>query len=76
MSGPTQLVITLTGGAGTVTISIPAALQSLDSTTPGASQTGFSSTDQLVRAIFRANGFFDGVGTWYPLYQVQKITSQ
>jgi hypothetical protein len=76
MSGPTQLVVTLTGGAGTVTISIPAALQSLDSSVPGSVQTGFNSVDQLVRAIFRANGFFDGVGTWYPLYQVSQITSQ
>lgn len=76
MIGPTQLVVTLTGGAGTVVIPIPAALQTLDSTSPGASETGFSSADQLVRSIFRAQVFTDGAGNWYPTFQIQKIVAQ
>jgi hypothetical protein len=82
MASPTQLNVVITQNAsGTVTTStvaipIPAALQALDSTTPGASQTGYSSVDQLVRNIFRNNGFTDGAGNWYPREVIQKITAQ
>jgi len=75
MASPTQLIITLTGGAGTVTIAIPAALQNLDATTPGATPTGFSAVSELVRGIFRAGCFFDGNKTWYPVSQIASITS-
>jgi hypothetical protein len=78
----TQLNVTITQNnsgtvtTSTVTVAIPASLQSLDSTAQGATQTGYSAVDQMVRDIFRANGFSDGNGNWYPLYVVQKITSQ
>jgi hypothetical protein len=75
-SGPTTLIITLTGGAGTVTIAIPQALQNLDATAPGAVPTGFSSADQLIRAIFRAGVFFDGSKTWYAASQIASIQAQ
>ncbi len=82
MSAPVQLNIVITQNASgivttsTVVIPIPAALQTLDSTTPGAAQTGYSSVDQLVRAIFRAGGFTDNQGNWYPRDVIQKITAQ
>jgi hypothetical protein len=89
MSSPTQLNIVITQNAsGTVTTStvvipIPAALQALDSTTPGASQTGYSAVDQLIRNIFRAGVFSAQIVTpgtgvvvnnWYPTSVIQTIT--
>jgi hypothetical protein len=77
MASPTQLNITLTTtGNPVITIAIPSALQSLDSTAPGAVQTGYSAVDQVVRAIFRAGVFFDGSKTWYSATQIQSITYQ
>lgn len=83
MPGPVQLNITITqNAAGTITsptivVPIPAALQSLDSggaQGQAAQQTGYSSVDQLVRAIFRAHCFTDGQGNWYSAFLIQKIT--
>jgi hypothetical protein len=75
MSAPTQLNITLTTtGNPVITIAIPAALQSLDSSAPGATQTGFNSVDQLVRSIFRAGVFYDGKSTWYSTSVIQSVT--
>lgn len=85
MASPTQLNVVITqNNAGTVTsptivVPIPAGLQTLDS---GASsgqgvasgQTGYSSVDQVIRNIFRAGVFTDGLGNWYPAYLIQKIT--
>jgi hypothetical protein len=98
---PTQLnisVITNAGGAtggtltaATVTVPIPAALQSLDSgnssgsgqvsqlnTTTGiwsTGQTGFSSVDETIRAIFKAGCFFvPSTNTWYASSSIQSIT--
>ena len=86
MASPSQLNITVIQNAGganggtltasTVVVPIPTALQTLDSTTPGSSQTGYSAVDQLVRNIFRAHGFTDNAGTWYPISVIQKITAQ
>jgi hypothetical protein len=86
MNAPSQLNISVAiNNSGTVTtstvvIAIPTALQTLDS---GASagqgqasgQTGYSSVDQLVRAIFRAGVFTDGAGKWYSANTIQTITS-
>jgi hypothetical protein len=75
--GPSQLVIiSVTGGFGTVNIPIPTALQTLDSTVPGSTQQGISSVDQLIRSIFRAGVFTDGQGKWYSAYQIATITAQ
>jgi hypothetical protein len=77
---PQNLVITLTGSAGTVTIPIAPALIALDSQNSGGSgqasqQTGFSSTDIAVRNILRAGGFFcPSTGVWYPVSQIENIT--
>lgn len=79
MAAPTKLLITLTtAGNPTITIAIPAALQTLDSVSNqnASAQTGFSAVDQLVRAICRAGVFYDGVSTWYPVSVIQSITSQ
>jgi hypothetical protein len=87
MSAPVQLnitVITNAGGAsgGTLTSSvlvvpIPSALQTLDSTVQGSTQTGFSAVDELVRAIFRAGVFYvASTGTWYSTDCIQSITAQ
>jgi hypothetical protein len=67
MSAPSILTITFTDST-TVTIPIPQALQSLDSS--GAA----SSVDQLVRSIFRAGVFTDGK-TWYSAYTVKTIVA-
>ncbi len=81
-SGPTQLnVVVTTNNAGTFTtttisIPIPAALQNLDSTTPGATQSGFSSVSELVRSILRQGGFTDNKGSWWPSTVIQSITAQ
>lgn len=75
MSGPTTLTVTLVGGAGTVVLSIPQILQSLDSTISGSPQTGYSSADTLIRSFFRAQVFTDGQGNWYPTNQIQKIVA-
>ena len=74
MAGPSQLTITLVAG-GSFVVSIPAALQGLDSTTPGATQTGFSSADIAVRNIFRAGGATDLAGNWYPAAAISKIVA-
>lgn len=84
MASPTKLLITVlqynasTGAITTtvINISIPVALQSLDSTTPGSTQTGYSAVDQLVRAIFRAGVFTDNAGNWYPSNMIVSITAQ
>jgi hypothetical protein len=82
VASPIQLNIVVTQNAsGTVTTStivipVPAALQALDSTTPGSSQTGYSAADQLIRNIFRAGVFTDNQGNWYPTEVIQKITAQ
>jgi len=78
---PSQLNVTITQNnsgtvtTSTITVAIPASLQGLDSTGQGASQTGYSAVNQMVRDIFAANGFTDGAGNWYPLFVVQKITA-
>jgi hypothetical protein len=87
---PTQLnitVITNAGGADggtvtatTLTVPIPAALQTLDSGNSSGSgvasgQTGYSSVDQLVRGIFRAGVFFvASTNTWYNASTIQSVT--
>ena len=82
MASPVQLNIVITqNNAGTVTsptvvISIPAALQALDSGQLASGQTGHSAVDELVRAIFRAGVFTDGAGNWYSTTLIQKIISQ
>ena len=82
MSSPTQLniVVSTSNGAtvttSTVNVSIPAALQSLDATSQGATPTGYSAVDQLVRAIFRAGCFTDGKGNWWNANAIQTITAQ
>jgi hypothetical protein len=82
MPGPTQLNVTIIqNNAGTITTSvvvvpIPPGLQTLDSTTPGSTQQGYSSVDQAIRNIFRAGVFTDGQGHWYPVYVIQSITAQ
>jgi hypothetical protein len=77
VASPTQLVIvSVTGGFGTVAIPIPSGLQALDSSTPGSSPTGYNSVSELVRSIFRAHCFTDGKGTWYSAYQIATITAQ
>jgi hypothetical protein len=90
MASPTQLNITIIQNAGganggtltasTVTVPIPQGLQTLDSGASGGSgqasgQTGYSSVDELIRAIFRAGCFFaPSTGTWYPIFVIQSIT--
>jgi hypothetical protein len=90
MAAPVQLNIVIiqnaggaTGGtltASTVTVPISAGLQALDSGNSSGSgqasqQTGFSSVDELVRAILRAGGFFvPSTNTWYPSSCIQSIT--
>jgi hypothetical protein len=87
MAAPTQLNVVITQNnsgtvtTSTVTVPIPAALQTLDSGNSSgqgqaASQTGVSSVDMLVRAIFRAGVFTDGAGNWYSAAVIQKITAQ
>lgn len=82
MASPSQLNIVITQNAsGTITtstivVAIPQALQTLDSTTPGATQSGYSAADQLIRSIFRAGCFTDNQGNWYPVENIQKITAQ
>jgi hypothetical protein len=74
---PTQLNVTLTTtGNPVIVVPIPSALQTLDSTTPGAAQTGLSAVDQLVRNIFRAGVFTPDGKTWYSASTIQSITSQ
>lgn len=84
MSAPTQLTITVlvysSANPAVITtsaivIAIPAALTALDSTVQGATQTGYSAVDQLVRAIFRAGVFTDGKGTWYSANTILTVTS-
>ena len=71
----TQLNITLsTSGNPVIVIPIPAALLTLDSTAQGATQTGFSAVDQLVRSIFRAGVFTDGV-KWYAASTILTVTA-
>jgi hypothetical protein len=70
------LNITLTtSGNPVVTISIPTALQGLDSGQQASQQSGISAVDQLVRAIFRAGVFYDGKSTWYAATIIQSITA-
>jgi hypothetical protein len=82
MSSPVQLNIVITqNNAGTVTsptivVPIPAALQALDSTTPGSVQQGYSAVDIAIRNIFRAGCFTDGQGNWFSVATIQKITAQ
>jgi hypothetical protein len=82
MPNPTQLnIVVTTNAAGvfttkTVAVPIPTALQTLDSITPGAPQTGYSAVDQLVRSIFRAEVFTDNQGNWFPTSTIQSITFQ
>jgi hypothetical protein len=71
----TKLLITLSA-AGTVTVPISSALQSLDSGQQASQQTGFSSVDVSVRNIFRGGGFYDSVSTWYPSSAIMSITSE
>jgi hypothetical protein len=86
---PTQLNITVSVNAGgsigggnvsaqTVTVLIPAGLQTLDSNASGgqgqvSQQTGFSSVDIQTRNIFRAGGFLATNGVWYAVEQIQGI---
>jgi hypothetical protein len=85
-SAPVQLniVVSTSNGAtvttSTIVISIPSALQTLDSgNSSGAGvaslQTGYSSADQLIRSIFRAGVFTDGKGNWYSSNTIQSITA-
>jgi hypothetical protein len=87
MSAPTQITVSyisaFTNGiataSATVVISVPSALQTLDSTTPGVSQTGFSEFDVLLAAISKNFGvrFTDATGllTFIPLNMITKITT-
>jgi hypothetical protein len=77
----TKLIITYipAGGsssnAASVTVSIPAALQSLDSGQLSSTQTGFSGVDLAVRNIFKAGTFTDGAGNWYSASQILNIAA-
>jgi hypothetical protein len=88
MSAPTQITVTyLTYSSAnpavittaTATIAITAGLQSLDSTTQGAIQTGYSAFDVLLAGIARNFGvrFTDvsNVLTFIPLNMITKITT-
>lgn len=75
MSAPSQIIFTLLDNS-TVAVPIPAALQSLDSSSNqnASAQTGYNAVDQLIRSTFRAGVFFDGVGTWRPVSQIKSAT--
>jgi hypothetical protein len=74
MSQPTQLTFTLVDDS-TVTINIPASLQALDSGQTSDSQSGYRASDALIRSIFRAGVFTDGVGVWYACTQIKQIVA-
>lgn len=78
MPGPTTLTINLVPNsvANVVSIAIPSALQSLDSTAQGSVQSGYSSADVLIRSIFKAHVFTDGAGRWFNASQIISITAQ
>ena len=67
-------IVLSTSGNPTITIPIPAALLTLDSTAQGSSQTGYSAVDQLVRSIFRAGVFTDGT-KWYAASTILTVTA-
>jgi hypothetical protein len=87
---PTQLNVVIlqnSGGAdggttatSTVTVPISAGLQSLDSGNSSgqgqaSGQSGYSSVDEAVRNLFRANVFFvPSAATWYPVSTIQSVT--
>ena len=79
---PSQLNVIITqNSSGTVTtstvnVAIPTSLQGLDSTAPGATQTGYSGADETIRNIFRAGVFLATSGVWYPTWVIQSITAQ
>ncbi len=77
MPGPTTLTINMVPNSisNTVSVTIPSALQALDSTTPGATQTGFSSVDVSIRNIFKAGCFVDGTGRWWSSHQILSIVA-
>jgi hypothetical protein len=71
-----QLNITLTtSGNPIIVVSIPAALQSLDSGQQASQQTGYSAIDQMVRNIFRAGCFTPDGKTWYSTNVIQSISA-
>jgi hypothetical protein len=74
MASVLNITLTTTGNP-VITIAIPQALQNLDSGQQASQQTGYSSVDQLVRAIFRAGVFYDGKSTWYAATIIQSITA-
>ncbi len=77
MPGPSTLTINLIPNAvaNVISVSISPALQSLDSSTPGGQQTGFSSVDLSVRNIFKAKTFVDTQGRWWNASQILYITA-
>jgi hypothetical protein len=78
MPGPTKLVVTMVPNATANVVNVPisSALQALDSTTPGSSQTGFSSVDIAIRNLFKSGVFTDGSGVWYSSHQIVSIVAQ
>jgi len=79
-----QLNVTIIQNAGgtitttTVVVPLPAIFNSsstptLDSGQQASQQTGFSALDIMARNIFRAGGFTDLLGNFYPREVIQKI---
>jgi hypothetical protein len=79
---PTKLVIEYIAAGGSssnaasVTVSIPSALQALDSGQLASTQTGFSAADIAIRNIFKAGTFTDGAGKYYPADQILSVSAQ
>ena len=82
---PSNLNVTIIQNAGgtittsTITVPLPAIFNSssvptLDSGQQASQQTGFSALDIMSRNIFRAGGFTDLLGNFYPREVIQKIT--
>jgi hypothetical protein len=78
MAAPTTITVSY-GSSSTVTIPIPAALQTLDSGQDVSTQSGFKAFDVLMAAITKRGGihFTDAsnVLTFIPIGQITKITA-
>lgn len=79
---PTQLNVYLassalpSGVSNPITISIPSALQSLDSGSQASQQSGFSATSELVRSIFRGGCFYSStLNTWFSASEILYVTA-
>jgi hypothetical protein len=75
----TKIVITCTAasGVGPFTIPIPAALQSLDSTSGQGTGGGYSGPSQQIANIFKAGYFWDPTFTTaYPVGIIASIAYQ